>query len=159
MPATATKSKTMKFRLLRGSYAEPLGYKNGKKAYRVYKVEIDRKTGTRTCPIIESTIDLVTRFNRGEGKFAKFERVYEEDPAPVIVENPYTRLPDETVPQYLARLRDIEKEAQQEIAALVKEVDGMNKEQLEQFADENAIDLKGAKTVEQIRTIIKTAVK
>lgn len=140
-----------KFRLLRGSCR--IG--KGENA-RDYKVTINPVTKQRITPVIETDKDLGKLFNC-PGFAPKFaEEGKEVEP---VVLDPTVRQPGETLQAFLTRLQDLQDSVKSTIDVAIKQVDGYSKEELEDFAEENEVDLKGAKTVEQMRTILKNALK
>jgi hypothetical protein len=151
----------MKFRLLRGQHIEKVGYDGSKRVDRVYQVTRDPKDASlRVHPIIESDKDLCALFNSPDGnpKFRKFEKITEATETIVHI-NPFERIPGETIQNYMNRLNDLQAQAKAEVELRLKEVDGMGKEELEDFAEAEEIDTKNAKTAEQLRMIIKSALK
>ncbi len=143
--------KKFKFKLLRGRHIE--GVKPDVKAYQVEK---DPVTKFPICPIIETDKDLGKLFNQ-EGVSPKFERIYGE-PTPVPL-NPLERMAGESVQAYNARLAELMQGIKQKTEEQAKAIDKLSKEDLESFAEENEIDLRGVKTLEQMRVAVKTALK
>lgn len=154
MTKTAEKPQTPKkntYRLLRGRHVEKVGEVAGKPVLKTYQA--DRRTDT--YPLIETDKDL-SIFN-GKGVAPKFE-VVKEAAAPVYVD-PTVRRPGETMQAYLVRLAEFQNQAKSSIDAAVKSVDGMSLDELKEFADAEEIDLKGAKTVDEMRKTVKAALR
>lgn len=154
--ATAVEKKTakkFKFRLLRGRHIETVGRTEGNKPItRVHQVERDPVTKLPICPIIETDHDLDKMFNV-PGFAPKFERLYDDAKVPV---DPTQRFPGETLQSYLARLASLQEQISMEITSKLASVDKMNKSELEDFAEQEEIDLAGAKTVDEMRKFIKS---
>lgn len=144
-------TKKFTFRLMFGNYTEGRGA--DQKTYQVYK---DPVTKLPVHQLIETDKDLHALFDQ-EGFPAKFQPV-EGIPEPVYV-NPTERQPGESIQAYMSRLNELQATIKAQLEERLKEVDKMSKEQLETFAENEEIDLKNAKTVEQMRVAVKTALK
>lgn len=152
MSATATQSKPTvklrKFRLLEGFHIGP--NPDDPKVDRTYA----------RGDIVESPTDLT--FLNVPGFKPKFEKVHEDG-----VTEPGTFAFDpnkETIEQFAERMRSQMSigpgqgtSSTASASATVTDLDGMNADQLRKHAEAEEIDVKGAKTKEQLLAVIKAA--
>jgi hypothetical protein len=139
---------TMKFRILRGQHLVKLP--NGQ-----YKKH-------RQGEVIESTIDLVERFNQGQNS-QKFQRIYSEASEPKSL-NDYlselSKLPKDQVQHVITHLQgvgNLTSSDQQTVSSGEDTLAGMTVKELQAFADGEEIDLKGITKRDDILRIIKAA--
>jgi len=124
---------------------------------KLYQVDRDPTTKQMRCPVIETDKDLCKMFNVS-GFAPKFAYLEE---AEVIVTDPTQRMPGESIQEYLLRLEDVIEKAKKSATDAFKEVDVLvTREEVEDFAEGNEIDIPAtAKTVEQMKAVIKNALK
>lgn len=159
--------KRFKFKLLRGAHFDKKGEgyippnPNGKTPAEkagvkgaARKFQANTKTGE--FPIIETDEDLAKEFNGPHPKMKKFDPLHKVETVEV---DPTKRRAGETISAYMARLNDFVVKAQTDSANIIKGVDAMNKEQLQEFADDNEIDLSGTKNVDEMKKAIKSVLK
>lgn len=122
-----------------------------------YQVDRDPITKQMRCPIIETDKDLCKMFNV-EGFAPKFQAL---DDTAFELGDPTQRIPGESIQEYLLRLEDVIEKAKKSATEAFKEVDVLTtREELEDFAEGNEIDIPTtAKTVEQMKAVIKNALK
>lgn len=143
-----TPGKKQRYRLLRSRHTQK---ENGVNVS--YQVERDKVTRAPICPIVESDKDLCKLFNF-PGKAPKFERVGDTH---IEIADPMTRLPGETIQAYMGRLAELQTQITEQLEARLLELDNMSKEQLEEFAQNEEIDIGEAKSLKDIRKAIRTA--
>lgn len=159
--------KRFKFKLLRGAHFDKKGEgyippnPNGKTPAEKAGVKgaprkFQANTKTGEFPIIETDEDLAKEFNGPHPKMKKFDPLHKVETVEV---DPKVRRPGETVAAYIGRINQFVIEAQACAANMVKGLDTMNKEQLQEFADDNEIDLSGTKNVDEMRKVIKSVLK
>lgn len=146
------------FRMAEGMYVDYNGAKtaDNRDGRRIF--QCDRAKGVH--PIIGTDQDL-NKFNgKHTGMKKKFDRINRDNPDVVVKTlDPTERHPGETVSAYLARMNDVKAALQKQTETMLRAVDSLTLEQVQEFAAAEEIDLKGAKTVEEARKLFKAALK
>lgn len=140
--------KPQRYRLLRGRHIQ-----KEKGVSVAYQVERDKVTKAPICPVLESDKDLCKLFN-APGKAPKFEKVGDTQ---IEITDPMTRLPGETIQAYMSRLAELQTQIKEQLESRLLELDNMDKEALEEFAQNEEIDLGDAKSLKDIRKVIRNA--
>lgn len=155
-PPQTGKSK-YQFRLMAGMYVDYNGESTptNKAGRRIY--QINKKANV--YPVIETDEDL-TKFNgKAHGMSEKFTRISFDRDVVVQYTDPTVRLAGESVATYLKRMDEVMSAVKKQTEATLKAIDSLTLEQLTEYAAAEEIDLKGAKTVEQVRKIVKTTLE
>lgn len=147
--ATTTEKPVRKFRVLHGRHIDEKKF--------AHQVTFHPVTKERICPIVETTVDLCKQFNVA-GYTPKFEEIHEgAAPEPIYVDS-MQRLPGETVQEYLGRITALGESIKATLDNTIKQVNSMTKEQLEDFAEQEEIDITAAKNIEATKKIIRMAI-